>query len=475
MSQATCQRFLDTGSLEINDWSAKTVHMIGVGGAGMSGAARMLLDLGANITGSDRTPFEGMGSLVRSGAQISIGHSGAWLGPRTDAVVVSAAIPESNPELVEARSLGLRVIKYAELLGLLMVPRVGIGIAGTHGKSTTSALTAYLFREAGLDPSYVIGARSDQLAGNCALGSGRHFIVESCEFDRSFLQLAPDLAVILNIEADHLDCYRDLEDIVNAFKAFARRIPAGGYLVYDVGDVNAMEAASSAICDVETFGINIDADWRAVNVVIERDRFLFDVLYHDSEIMKAELTLACEHNIGNAIAAIALAYRAGAKPQALSAALPKFEGIQRRMTLRGLSDDMTLIDDYAHHPTEVRATLSATRQRYKPDRLLVVFQPHQFARTWNFMDDFANAFDGADEVIVPDIYGARGGDHQNQQNGAKELANRISQHGIAARYVPDLADVADEVAKRATKGDVILTMGAGDVWKLTDALVQRLF
>ncbi len=453
--------------------AGKRVHMIGIGGSGMSAAAAILLKLGAKVSGSDAVDFDGLGALTSAGARIAIGHRAEQIRSDLDLVVASAAVPDSNPELSAARRRGLDVIKYAELLGVFMCYRRGVAIAGTHGKSTTTAMCAHLFRQADLSPSFIIGARSDQLGGNGDVGSGPHFIVESCEFDRSFLHLRPESAAILNIEADHLDCYGTFERIVEAFVEFAAGVNPNGLIVANAEDRWARSVADAGSAQVQTFGFEDGADWRASNLVSDRGRYAFDVAFRGQPVLSTHLTVPGRYNVGNALAAIALTYHAGGDPGAIARAVPAFEGIRRRMTWRGDGRGVTVVDDYAHHPTEIRVTIEAVRYRYLPKRTWVVFQPHQYARTRFFLDEFAASFGDVDEVIIPDVYGAREGGGEKEPVGSKELVSRICDHGGRARYLPTLEAAADHVARHVTEGDLVLTMGAGDVWKVADELVER--
>jgi len=455
-------------------WPNTHVHMIGIGGCGMSGAAGILLALGAKVSGSDASPFEGMGRLVSSGARIAIGHREDQLAPDTDLVVVSAAVPESNPELIAARRRGRPVMKYANLVGELMAARRGVAVAGTHGKSTTTAMCAHIFREGGLEPSFLVGARSEQLGGSSALGRGPHFIVESCEFDRSFLQFRPHSAAILNIEPDHLDCFKDLEDIIEAFAAFAENVDSDGLLVCNADDTSVRRAAEAARAPVHTFGFNDDADYQAVHLRSDRGRHAFDVRFRGTVLLSTQLSIPGHYNVSNALAAVALARHAGADPSVVADALTTFAGVSRRLTWRGEGRGIVILDDYAHHPTEIRVTIEAARYRYEPKRTWVVFQPHQYSRTRHFMEDFAGAFGLADEIIVPDVYGARESSESTDRGGSAELVSRIHRNGGRARYVPTLGAAADYVARNAAEGDLVLIMGAGDVWKVADELVERL-
>lgn len=450
------------------------VHMVGIGGAGMIAAAGLLRDMGSLVSGSDLNAFEGLGALVGSGVRVTIGHHESQLDDDVELVVASAAVPDLNAELAMARRRGIPVMKYAELLGSLMALREGVAIAGTHGKSTTTGLVAHIFREAGLSPSFIIGARSDQLGGSSGLGSGKHLIVEACEFNRSFLQFRPRLATILNIEPDHLDCYRDIDEISDAFTEFARRVHSNGLLVCNADDIRSMRAAQAAGCPVQSFGLDRDADWTAKRLRCDSGRFRFDACLNGEVVLHGQLAIPGRHNVANALAAIALAHEAGAAPFKIAKALETYKGVDRRLSWKGTGHGVTVVDDYAHHPTEIRVTIDAARSCYRPNRLLVVFQPHQVSRTRHLMVEFAQAFGGADEIIVPDVYCARETDAEAGREGSRELVSRICKAGGRAEYVPGLSSVADHVAPRLAEGDLVMTMGAGDVWKVADELVERI-
>lgn len=458
----------------LGDVSQLRVHMIGIGGSGMSGAAALLRSLGATVSGSDVAPFDGLGSLVSMGVRISIGHHESQLDGRTQLVVVSAAIPESNPELAAARRCNTPVMKYAQLVGALTTLRKTIAVAGTHGKSTTTGMCVHLLRAAGLDPSFIIGARSSELGGSSGVGSGPHFVVESCEFDRSFHHLRPRSAAILNIEPDHMDCYASLEEIVEAFGEFAAKVASDGLVVCNGDDPRSSEAARAGCARVETFGFSEGADWRAVDLHGDRGRFSFDVLRNGRRFLSTRLAIPGRHNVANALAATALAFDAGAPADAIAEALRSFHGVDRRLMWKGEARGITIVDDYAHHPTEIRVTITAARARYNPQRLWVVFQPHQDSRTRYFMDQFATSFGEADEVIMPDVYLARDKVDASARPGSLELASRISDGGGKARYIPALGAVVERLISEVAEGDLVLTMGAGDVWKVADELVERI-
>jgi UDP-N-acetylmuramate--alanine ligase len=451
-----------------------TVHMIGIGGCGMRGAAGLLVRRGARISGSDQAKFAGADALSEAGVRVHFEQVAENIAGRPDLVVYSAAVADSNPELMAARAKGLRVIKYAELLGELMRVQTGIAVAGTHGKSTTTAMCAYLFRSAGLDPSFVIGANVPQLRGGAGVGMGEHFIVEACEFDRSFLHLRPKSAAILNIEADHLDCYRNLDQIVEAFGSFAANVPTDGLIVAPFGDPVVAAALNASSAHVETFGFREGATWRATNLALENGRYAFDITFEGLLVLRATLAVPGKHNVANALAAAALAWHSGATRDQIAEALGSFSGVDRRMSLRGSCAGVTVVDDYAHHPTEVRVTLEAAREQFAPKRLWVVFQPHQHSRTKILMDEFAASFSGADEVVIPDVYRSRDADVDVDENLAQVLADRIAAHGRRVRHLAGLGDIAGMLEREVEPGDLVVTMGAGDVWKLADELVERL-
>lgn len=450
------------------------IHLVGIGGCGMYGAAGMLLQIGARVSGSDMRAFEGAGLLTQRGAQIHFSHDAANVPASAQLLVCSAAIPPENPEIIEARRRSIPIIRYAELLGQIMATRRGVSISGTHGKSTTTGLTSHIFRTAGLNPSFIVGAHCEQLGGSSGVGEGPHFIVESCEYARAFLNMRPHLAAILNIETDHLDCYNDLDDIVAAFNAFAKRVSPDGLLVVNHDDRAARRAAKGVSCRVEYCGFGPGADWRAVNLRAQRGQFTFRIMHKKRPFAQATLSLAGQYNVANALAGVALAHEAGAPKEAIIKALADFEGVDRRMTHRGTGRGVTIVDDYAHHPTEIRVTLEAVRRRYAPKRTWVVFQPHQASRTRQLFEGFAHAFEQADVVLLPDIYCVRDTESDRESVGSVGLAQRIALTGTRSMYLPTMQDVTEHLTHHTTDGDLVVVMGAGDVWKVADELVERM-
>jgi UDP-N-acetylmuramate--alanine ligase len=463
-----------------NGLAEKRFHFIGAGGIGMSGLAALLVKHKAIVTGSDQTDGTVIERLRQSGADIRIGHKEHNLNPAADAVVISAAIRKDNPELMLARREGIKVYKYAEALGRVFNFYSGVAVSGTHGKSTTSAWLAYVLKQAGLDPTFIVGADIPQLGGNSGIGEGKWFVAEACEYDRSFLNLKPQIGCILNIEADHLDYYKDENEIVEAFRDFALGVKPGGVIIVNGEDKNV----SQIILDsrlrandrrIETFGFAKTCNYYPDNIVEDNGLYTFDV-YHNKELLgRTETSIPGRHNVANALAVIAAAaVGAGVEPCEVLRLLPDFTGVDRRLMLKAKVDGITILDDYAHHPTEIRASLKAIREHYSPKRLWCVFQPHQYSRTRFLLDDFAESFKLADITIVPEIYFVRDSQQSRKEVNSQVLVDKIKTKGSEAMFIDGFAAICDYLAKQVRKGDVVVTMGAGDVWKVSDGLIQWL-
>lgn len=450
------------------------IHMIGAGGAGMSALAAILLRQGACVSASDDRPSEQVERLARCGAQVIDAGRADVLPPRLDLVVSSAAIPEAHPQLAEARRRGVPTMRYAELLGWSMSRATGVAVSGTHGKTTTTAWLAFILDRAGLDPTFVVGGHVPQLGGSSRLGAGRHFVAEACEYDRSFLHLRPWAATILNIEIDHPDYFRDIDDVEQAFREFAARLPADGLLVIPGSDPRCRAAARGTPARVATVGEGAGDDWRAARIEASDGRYSFDLIHEGCTRARVELGIPGRHNVGNALSAAALAHHCGAGWDDLRRGLTEFRGVRRRMTLCGEAGGVRVIDDYAHHPTAVRVTLAAIREHYRPRRLWCVFQPHQHSRMRHLLGDFATCFDQADRLVVPDIYAARDAAHETQAVSARDLVQRVRDRGRSAEYIPEFEEIATRIARAAAPGDVVVTMGAGDIGSVADVLLERI-
>ena len=448
--------------------------MVGIGGSGMSGLAMMLLRKGAHVSGTDRIASSVLDRLVTAGARVSTDQRAERIPEDAQVVVASAAIPASHPEMLEAQRRELPVIKYAELLGALMAQQHGIAISGTHGKSTTTAWLAFTLRSANLDPSFVVGAAVPQLEGGSGVGSGPHFVAEACEYDRSFLNLHPRAIAILNVEEDHLDCYENLAAISESFSQFGQLVPDDGYVIVNGQDPNCCAIADGLPIAVETFGNGEQDDWRATHVTLVDGRYRICITHHGRELGEAHLGLPGQHNISNALAVCALAMHAGVPWEDVRTALAEFRGADRRLQVRSEIDDITIVDDYAHHPTEIRATLAAARERFAPKTLWCIFQPHQHSRTRFLLSDFARSFQQADQVIIPRIYFVRDSERERQAVCAGDLVEQICANGGQAVHVAEFDSIVDLLVEKLRPGDLALTMGAGDIWKVADVLVQRL-
>jgi len=455
-------------------FTGRRVHLIGIGGSGMRALAKMLLDCGAIVSGSDLSAGPALQQLERAGAAVQLGQKPENVPSGCDIVVYSAAVHEQNPELLAARREGCEVVKYSQMLGRLMSQRVGIAVAGTHGKSTTTAMVAYALRQAGADPSFIVGAQVDQLGGPSGIGSGRHFVAEACEYDRSFLNLRPDYAAILNVEEDHLDCYKDIAAIVEAFRCFAGLVSPKGTLVVNGEDRNALAATRHAACRVETFGLCEGATWRGVELQSHGGCVEMTVLYDRKHFCRVRVPLPGLHNAYNALAALALLHWAGLEGTDAAEALGGFSGAQRRLTCKGSIGGITVLDDYAHHPTEIQASLRAIREHYEPKRLLCVFQPHQYSRTRFLLKDFARSFAAADEVIVPDIFFVRDSEREKDHICSADLVSQIRLHSGSAVYLPDFDRIVEYLQSALQPGDLVVTMGAGNIWEVADEIIRRL-
>ena len=467
-SQSTRAAAADT------EFAGKNVHLIGMGGSGMQALAAVLIDRGAHVSGSDLAASAATDRLGRAGATVHIGQRGENVAAETDLVVYSAAIHEQNPELLAARQRGVELLKYSEMLGRLMAGRVGLAIAGTHGKSTTSAMVSYALSEAGADPTFVVGATVTQLGGPSGAGAGPHFVTEACEFDRSFLNLHPRYAALLNIEEDHLDCYEDLSAIIEAFRAFAGCVDEAGAIVANGEDRHVMQAVRQARTHVEPFGLTPQCAWRGLNVTAEAGVYERDVEYGGKPFCHLRAPLPGLHNAYNALAAVGLLHHAGLAAETIPDALSRFTGAHRRMTVKGSGRGITVMDDYAHHPTELQATLHTLRQHYHPRRLICVFQPHQHSRTRFLLKDFARSFGACDEVIVPDIYFVRDSEREKDYISSEDLVAQIRLHGARATYLPTFEQIAAHLREDLAAGDLVVTMGAGNIWEVADEIVRWL-
>ncbi|MBS0457395.1 MAG: UDP-N-acetylmuramate--L-alanine ligase [Proteobacteria bacterium] len=452
------------------------VHFVGIGGVGMSGIAEVLLTLGYTVTGSDAADSASTRRLAARGARIMRGHDGAHVGD-ADALVVSSAIKADNPELLAARAARIPVVPRAEMLAELMRLRRGIAIAGTHGKTTTTSLVASVLSEGGLDPTFVIGGQLLAAGANAALGQGRWLVAEADESDGSFLRLNPRIAVVTNIDADHLENYGgDFARVRAAFSEFLHRLPFYGLAVLCVDDAEVAALAANTPRHVLTYGFDAQADVRASAVSQRAGRTAFTLHLPDAAPLAVTLNLPGRHNVLNALAAAAIGWELGVPAPAIVRALEQFHGVGRRFNQLG---DITfgrgkalLVDDYGHHPRELQAVFDAARAGWPEKRLVVAFQPHRYTRTRDLLDDFAQVLSGVDALLLADVYPA--GEAPIVGADAKALARAIRARGrIDPVLVGPVRELPALLADVLADGDLLLVMGAGDIGHVAQELAQR--
>lgn len=451
----------------------KNIHFVGIGGISMSGLAEIMLTAGYNVTGSDLNSSKIIDRLSNKGAKISIPHDSKNV-EGSELVVYTAAVKKDNPELVRAVELSIPVIDRAEFLGIIMKNHnYGIAISGCHGKTTTTSMVSLIFKNASLDPTILLGGELDAINGNVLVGKSDYFITEACEYYESFLKFYPYVGAILNVEEDHLDYFRDIEHIMSAFYKFAKLIPKDGTLVVCADNGNAMKVADTAECNILTYGLENLADYNATNIAFNKlGHPSFDVYFRSNKIGEFSLNIPGRHNILNSLASIAIAKNAGIDMEIIKNSLIEFRGTYRRFDIKGIENDITIIDDYAHHPTEIKATLEAALQ-FPHKRVWCLFQPHTYSRTRTLFKDFAKAFYNADKTIITDIYSAS----REKDNGdihSRDLVNEVNKNSNNAIYIKDFEEIADLIAREAEPGDIVFTMGAGDVFMLGQMILDRL-
>jgi UDP-N-acetylmuramate--alanine ligase len=450
----------------------RRLHFIGVGGAGMSGIAELSQRLGFAVGGCDlrRTPTTER--LAALGVAVSYGHHPDHLSGPLDAVVISSAVKFSNPEVVRARELKIPVIARAEMLGeLLRMAKVGVAVAGTHGKTTTTSLIALIMEAAGMDPTVAIGGNLRSQGTNVRLGHGEFMVAEADESDASFLLLLPTIAVVTNIDPEHLDHYGTMERVREAYQSFINRVPFYGACVLGIDSVNVRGLLAAARKPAVTYGVAPDADLRAENITIDGFSTHFEVIHQGRSLGAVAIPSPGRHVALNALAAIAVSHELGIEFEVAARALASFPGIYRRFEVKGQSAGRLLLDDYAHHPEEVRATLAAARAAFGK-RIVAVFQPHRFTRLRDLFDDFVTAFDDADLLFLLGVYAA--GEDPIAEVSSRRLYEALRARGhLEVRY-PDAEDPAGEVAAASRPGDLVVTLGAGDVYKVGDEILVAL-
>ncbi len=449
----------------------RRIHFVGIGGIGMSGIAEVLLNLGYEISGSDLGSTETTQRLDDLGAAIHRGHDASHIG-NADVVVTSTAVRPDNPEVLAAHERGIPVIPRAEMLAELLKMKFSIAVSGSHGKTTTTSMVATLLAHGGLDPTMVIGGKLASIGSNARLGDGEVIVAEADESDGSFLKLSPCLAVITNIDREHLDYYADLDQIKEAFLQFANIVPFYGSTVLCLDDPHVREILPEIKRRVITYGLQAPADYRAEGISFTGASSRFAIYHRDTLLGTVRLNVPGLFNVYNAMAAIAVAREMELTFPVIREGLQRFTGVHRRLDVRGKAGGITVVDDYGHHPTEIRATLAAAKQVW-PGRILVVFQPHRYTRTQALFEEFLTAFKDADNLIITDIYPAS--EEPIPGVNAAALCEAIRRKGHPdAVHLPNFDAIVDHLAKVARPSDVILTQGAGSVWKVGEAFLNRI-
>lgn len=450
----------------------KKIHFVGIGGAGMSAIAKVLLEMGYTITGSDLNKSETINKLVKSGAKVFAGHSAENV-LDVEAVVVSTAISTSNPEVQMAKEKGIPVFHRADMIAQLMLQYQGIAVAGAHGKTTTTAMIAVMLEHAGVDPTVIIGGEVDYLNGNAKLGTSKYLVAEADESDGSFLKFSPQIAVVTNIENDHMDFYKTVENILHTFNKFLHNLPEKdglGILCFDNDYIRQL--ASTLKRPYISYGIEQDAQYMARNIRTDGVVTTYDVYEKETLLGTLKLNVPGRHNIANSLAAVVVGVTLGLTFPQIVAGLAHFQGAKRRFQTKARINGVWIIDDYAHHPTEIATTLLAARQA-EPKRLICVFQPHRYSRTQFLRTEFGRAFTSADMLILTDIYAA--GEQPIPGITGATLKEEIEQQtGMQVIYIPEKDKIARYLSEIVESGDLVMTMGAGNIYLVGEELVEML-
>jgi len=449
------------------------IHFVGIGGIGMSGIAEVLLNLGYKVSGSDLRGSDITERLTSLGAEIAIGHRAENL-KDVDVVVISSAVHDDNPEVVEAKRLHVPVIPRAEMLAELMRMKFGIAIAGTHGKTTTTSMAASILGHAGIDPTIVIGGKLNAIGTNAQLGQGKFLLAEADESDGSFLVLSPTIAVVTNIDADHLDHYSGgIEEIKDTFVKFINKVPFYGMAVLCLDDPNIRAILPQVKKRYVTYGLSSQADIRATHVKHTAFTTSFTAHYKGYRLGEISFSMPGSHNVLNAMACVAVALELDVPFSTIQEGFALFGGVGRRFTVKGEVKGITVVDDYGHHPAEIKATLAAARLGWPERRIVAVFQPHRFTRTHELFDEFVTAFYDADVLIVTDVYAA--GEKPIEGATAERLSSEILRHGQKdVTWIPNRELIPEHLTGIIKEGDMVITLGAGNIWQQGEALVKLL-
>ncbi len=451
----------------------KKIHCIGIGGIGLSGIAEILLSRGYNVTGSDMKESDITTSLASKGARVFIGHRAENV-EGADLVVYSAAVGKDNPELLLAQTKEIPAITRAEMLGILMDEyENSIAISGTHGKTTTTSMVSLILENAKTEPTILVGGNLAEIGGNAKVGNSKYFITEACEYMDSFLSLRPKIEIILNIDSDHLDYFKDIDHIVSSFDKFAKLVPQKGLIVaYEANPF--VNQVIKNLDNVVTFGLNENCTYYGADLIFNESGMPeFNVIKDGELLSRVQLSVPGEHNVLNALAAFACCHSLGIDANIIKTTLQNYTGTQRRFDIVGTTDQgIKIVDDYAHHPTEIKATLSAC-QNVPHNKLWCIFQPHTYTRTLALFDEFAESFEKTDQLIMAEIYAAR--EKNINKISATQLVEKIKDNhpGKDVKFMEDFKDIANYVRENASKGDLVLTMGAGDIYKVGELILEK--
>ena len=448
----------------------KKIHFVGIGGIGMSGIAELLMNQGFEVTGSDLVCTKITDHLVKKGVRIIEGHDPSLV-TDADVVVKSSAVQNDNPEVVAAKAQKIPVIRRAEMLSEIMRMSYGIGIAGTHGKTSTTSMVGSVLSEANLDPTIIVGGIVKNYGSNNLLGSGKYIVVEADEFDRSFLTLSPILAGITNIEADHLDCYSDLEGVKKAFIEYANKVPFFGSIIVCIDDHGVQSIIPQIEKEIVTYGLSEQANVRAIDIEMKDFKSSYTALYNDKTLGRINLNVLGIHNILNSLLAVATGLELDIPFPAIQKGLAKYDGVFRRFEYKGEKDGIIVYDDYAHHPTEIEATLKGVKDSVD-NRIIAVFQPHLFSRTRDFYDEFGRSFYQSDVLIITPIYPAR------EKPIAGISGNLIADAAIQSghknvHYIESNDKILEEISQVTKPGDIVITIGAGDIYKFGEKFLEE--
>ncbi|NLZ48360.1 MAG: UDP-N-acetylmuramate--L-alanine ligase [Clostridiales bacterium] len=458
-------------TFDLNKDYNKKVHFIGIGGISMSGLAEILLKHGYKVSGSDMKSSNITERLKEKGATIYIGHNAENV-LSADIVVYTAAISPDNPEFIKAKELKLTMMDRAEFLGLIMKGhKYNVTVSGTHGKTTTTSMISHILLDADVDPTILVGGELNLIGGNVRTGDSEYFIAEACEYKASFLKFYPYIGIILNIEADHLDYYKDINHIKETFQKFVSLIPRDGYLIGNAEDEHVYDIMNKTnTCNIISYGFN-KGTLQAHNIEFDnRACASFDVTYKDTFLFRATLSVPGKHNVLNALSCIAASLTLKVEHEHILKGLSSFKGAHKRFEIKGIKNGITVIDDYAHHPTEIKATLS-TAKNIPHKRIFCVFQPHTYTRTISLLDEFSESFYDADEIILADIYAAR--EKDTGIISSNTLGDKIRSKGLKCTNLHSFEDIKNYLKKNTKDGDLVLTIGAGDIVKVGEAFLRE--